>query len=56
LFYARTTNHASEAIKKMRSRGGFQAAFPLTQMNRQQTTNTPEKTKTENKPGKTYAN
>jgi hypothetical protein len=30
----------------MRSRGGFQAAFPLTHMNRQQTTNTPEKTKT----------
>ena len=46
MFYARITNHASEATKKMRSRGGFQAAFPLTHMNRQQTTNTPEKTKT----------
>jgi hypothetical protein len=39
----------------LRSRGGFQAAFPLTHMNRQDN-NTPEKTKTENKPGKTYAN
>jgi len=28
--------------------GGFQVAFPLTHMNRQQTTNTPAKTEQEN--------
>src|SRR6266446_3069657 len=37
--------------KKLRSRGGFQAAFPLYQMNRRKQ-QTPEKTKTESKPQK----
>jgi hypothetical protein len=31
--------------KKLRSRGGFQAAFPLYHMNRHKQTNVPEKPK-----------
>jgi hypothetical protein len=49
LFYARTTNHAPKAIKKLRNRGGFQAAFPLTHMNRHNKKHA-GKTKTETKP------
>jgi hypothetical protein len=48
LFYARTTYHAPEAIKKMRSRGGFQAAFPLTPMNRHKQQTRRKKLKQEN--------
>jgi hypothetical protein len=56
LFHARTTNHAPEAIQKNCAiRGGFQAAFPLYQMNRHKQP-TPEKTKTESKERKTHAN
>ena len=51
MFYARTTNHAPGAIKKLRSRGGFEVGSPLSHMNRQNM-NTPEKTKTQIKPRK----
>jgi hypothetical protein len=44
LFYARTTNHARQRRKKLRSRGGFEAGSPLSHMNRQNM-NTPVKTK-----------
>ena len=44
MFYPRTTNHAPKAIKKLRSRGGFQSAFPLTHMNRHNN-RTPEEPK-----------
>jgi hypothetical protein len=49
LFYARTTNHTPKAIKKYEIVGGFQAAFPLTHMNRHNNKHA-GKTKTETKP------
>ena len=51
MFYARTTNHARQRRKKLRSRGGFEAGSALSHMNRQNM-NTPEKTKTQIKPRK----
>jgi hypothetical protein len=49
--------HGRKRSEKLRSRGGFQPAFPLYHMNRHKQ-QTPEKTKTESKPQtrKTYAN